>query len=190
MDKDRVDIIQKHMEALRTELLTTIESQHQIWRLTIIGLAAVLIFSPSVDPASLFPVVPVVAAAVLAYWLVSSHLIFRSGYFLAHAEQRLNDAVGTTLIDHEVPLWQGRVATLKRYLAPAYVVWVITVVALGSMLQTLLAYGNRQRRTGEFNLLTAPGAEVLIWALFTVAVIVGTHAMWRLFGLRRLQIPS
>ena len=110
--KDKIFIIQSNIEALRKEINLRIESQNNLWRLVIAGLAAVVILKSDFDIGRFLPVLPVVGMLILAYWLGETLFVFRTGRWIASMEAQINTLVGHDLLQYESTLWRQRKATL------------------------------------------------------------------------------
>jgi len=123
--KDKVFVIQSNIDALRKEINLRIESQNNLWRLIIAGLAAAVVLKSDIDVGRFLPVVPIVGMLITAYWLGESLFVFRTGRWIAAMEAQVNDLAGRDLLQYESTLWKHRKATLWGnkwfYLALAFV---------------------------------------------------------------------
>jgi len=110
--KDKIHIVQSNIEALRKEIHLRIESQNNLWRLVIAGLAAVVVLKSDIDVGRFLPILPIVGMLILAYWFGETLFVFRTGRWIASMEGQINTLVGKDILQYESTMWRQRKATL------------------------------------------------------------------------------
>jgi len=124
--KDKVSVIQANIDSLRKEIDLRIVSQNTIWRLVIIGLAAVVVLKGDIEIGRFLPLVPILGMIITAFWFTETLFLFRTGRWIASMEAQINTLIGSEILQYESTLWQQRKATVWG------TNWFYVVLAIGA----------------------------------------------------------
>lgn len=136
--KDKVSVIQSNIDSLRKEINLRIESQNNLWRLVIAGLAAVVVLKADIEIGRFLPIVPIVGMLITAYWFSETLFVFRTGRWIASMEAQINTLIGSDLLLYESTMWRQRKATLWGNSWFYIVVAIVTTAAYSFLLLRLL----------------------------------------------------
>jgi hypothetical protein len=133
-DERRVLALQAHMDSLRREIGSRLESQNTVWRALVGGLAAVIILKEDVDVDRFLPLVPLLGTVLITVWLNNQLMIVRGGYSLGLDESKIGQLFGDeVMLEHEATLWRMR-KELARW-APVW--WLLFLLAVAVQFVTI-----------------------------------------------------
>lgn len=108
-DHPEVDVLNKQMDALRTEVQKRVETDYAIWKLTFGGLAAIVVLKSDIRLEDYLPLVPLLGIALLHVLVTEMFYIFRINCSLARCEYQINRLLNVdNFLSHEIDFWKSR----------------------------------------------------------------------------------
>lgn len=110
-DTEAAAVIQTHAQDLRKEVESNATSQRTIFRMGIIGLAAIIALRKDLtvaDVQDMLPIFPLLGMAIVAFTAAELTLVFRLARALANTEVRINALAKRKLLTHDQDFWEYR----------------------------------------------------------------------------------
>lgn len=182
-DPQSLDAVRTHMDSLRREIGSRLETQNTVWRTLVAGLAAVIILKEDIDIGRFLPLVPILGAVLATVWLNNQLMIVRGGYSLGLDEERIGRLLGDpTLLQHETVLWTWRKGLARR----RWTWWTLWAVGAAVQVAAILLLWK------ESDLPKGPGPYVAVLGAAVIVTGLSAFLLWNLLNLfaARRNLPE
>lgn len=163
--KDKIAVLQKHIDQLRKEVDSRISANNTIWRAVLAGLGALILLKQYLDIERFLFLLPALGMVLMAFWLNQHYTIFRAGAAMAEAETRINMIAEEVLLRYETDLLRTRNARIGAHrtaimlagVAVSLIYWFLEFQLLGISSVTEITWLRRIGFTGALiaNLIAA-----------------------------------
>ena len=180
---EKLTILREQITALRSEVVRYSDSQRTIARYAVVGVAAIAALRKDLsisDFEAFLPIVPILAMGLIAILVLENVFIFRSGRWLAAAEQQLNAIAGEEFLRYEQSIHTWRRKWLAHGLVAAAILVVATVGYFGSIIY-LFTFSD---------LALHPGIALVIWIFAIIAYLFAALYFIRMIGELRAGVPT